>query len=56
MQILRLVQIWVPDTRKPGFAEECARQSNVVAQSDSADQAINDLLDESLLNIDGWAD
>ncbi|HAV73721.1 MULTISPECIES: antitoxin MazE family protein [unclassified Limnobacter] len=56
IQILRLVQIWVLDTRKPGFAEECARQSNVVAQSDSADQAINDLLDESLRNIDGWAD
>ncbi|WP_218151139.1 antitoxin MazE-like protein [Nitrosospira briensis] len=21
---LRSVQIWVPDTRRPGFAEECA--------------------------------
>lgn len=24
---LRPVQIWVPDTRKPGFAAECRRQS-----------------------------
>ena len=24
---LRPVQIWVPDTRRPGFAEECRRQS-----------------------------
>ena len=24
---LRPTQIWVPDTRRPGFAEECRRQS-----------------------------
>ncbi|MDO8274516.1 MAG: antitoxin MazE family protein, partial [Serpentinimonas sp.] len=24
---LRPVQIWVPDTRAPGFAPECQRQS-----------------------------
>lgn len=24
---LKPLQIWVPDTRRPGFAEECARQS-----------------------------
>ncbi|MCL1981356.1 MAG: antitoxin MazE family protein [Proteobacteria bacterium] len=24
---LRPVQIWVPDARRPGFAEECRRQS-----------------------------
>ncbi len=28
---LRPVQIWVPDTRKEGFAEECCRQSLLVA-------------------------
>ena len=27
---LRPVQIWVPDTRAPGFAEEAARQSRLV--------------------------
>lgn len=53
---LRPVQIWVPDTRKPGFSEECARQSSVVAQSDSTDQAIDYLLNESARDIDGWTD
>ncbi|HVZ06987.1 antitoxin MazE family protein [Rhodopila sp.] len=28
---LRPVQIWVPDTRAPGFAEELARQCRLVA-------------------------
>lgn len=26
-QGLRLVQLWLPDTSAPGFAEECRRQS-----------------------------
>ena len=30
---LRPIQIWVPDTRQPGFAAECRRQSLVVARS-----------------------
>ena len=29
---LRPVQIWVPDTRRAGFADECRRQSQAVAQ------------------------
>jgi len=45
---LRPIQIWVPDTRKPGFADECRRQSK-------------DLLDdpqerETLMWLDGVAD
>jgi hypothetical protein len=32
---LRPIQIWVPDTRAPGFAEECARQSQVIRESAS---------------------
>jgi len=28
---MRLVQIWVPDTRAAGFAEELARQCRVLA-------------------------
>jgi len=27
---LRPVQIWVPDTRRKGFAEECRRQSQML--------------------------
>jgi hypothetical protein len=29
-QGLRPIQIWVPDTRAPGFAEEARRQSRLV--------------------------
>ena len=37
---LRPVQIWVPDTRADGFAEECARQARCVHDSeDRAGQA-----------------
>ena len=28
---MRPIQIWVPDTRAPGFAAEAARQSRLVA-------------------------
>src|SRR5260370_41231808 len=34
---LRRVQIWVPHTRRPGFAEECRRQSRFVAAADRAE-------------------
>jgi hypothetical protein len=27
---LRLIQLWVPDTRSPGFADECRRQSRLL--------------------------
>jgi hypothetical protein len=33
---LRPVQIWVPDTRSPDFAEKCHRQARAVAVSDPA--------------------
>ncbi len=40
-QGLRPIQIWVPDTRAPGFAEEAHRQSALAAATDTAaeDQA-----------------
>jgi len=28
---MRPIQIWVPDARRPGFAEECQRQSRQLA-------------------------
>jgi hypothetical protein len=34
---LRPIQIWVPDTRAPGFAEECARQCRALAGAVDAD-------------------
>lgn len=34
---MRPIQIWVPDTRAPGFAEEAARQARLVAAATSED-------------------
>lgn len=51
---LRPIQIWVPDTRSEGFAEECKRQSFIVAASDKDDASLTELMDESLNDIEGW--
>lgn len=53
---LRPVQIWVPDTRRPDFAEECRRQCLLVAQADSADTALHTLMDDALADVDGWTE
>ena len=37
---LRPLQIWVPDTRAPGFAETCRRQARAIAASDPAGDEI----------------
>jgi hypothetical protein len=42
---LRPVQIWVPDARRPGFAEECQRQSRVVACADVAEHELQEFMD-----------
>lgn len=49
---LRPLQIWVPDTRRPGFAEECRRQSLVVSKADKADQDLHDFMDAALDDLD----
>lgn len=49
---LRPIQIWVPDTRRPGFAEECRRQAQAVAQADMADRDMLDFLDAALMDLD----
>ena len=43
-QGLRPIQIWVPDVRAPGFAEEAHRQSLAVARSRRA-KADQDFID-----------
>ena len=53
---LRPVQIWVPDTRLPGFAAECKRQSALANVSDQADTALLKLMDDALLGADGWVE
>ena len=49
---LRPVQIWVPDTRQPGFAEECRRQS-LALQSDPQEHDILHWL-EAAADRQGW--
>ncbi len=36
-QGMRLLQIWVPDTQAPGFAEEARRQSRAVSEAHDFD-------------------
>jgi Protein of unknown function (DUF3018) len=38
---LRPIQIWVPDTRAPGFAEEARRQSILVAAEEDFDEVMD---------------
>jgi hypothetical protein len=51
---LRPVQIWVPDTRRPGFAAECRRQSALVAQADQLDTDLSDFMDAAVADLDEW--
>ena len=52
----RPVQIWVPDTRRPNFDDECRHQCRLVAQADRADTGMHQFMDEVLADIDGWAE
>jgi len=49
---LRPVQIWVPDTRRAGFAEECRRQS-LALRGDAHERETLDWL-EAAANREGW--
>jgi hypothetical protein len=49
---LRPVQIWVPDTRRPGFAAECRRQAMASAAADRSDADLVSLLDVALADLD----
>lgn len=51
---LRPLQIWVPDTRRPGFADECRRQSLLVAAADAADTDLQAFLNDTLATMDDW--
>ncbi len=50
---LRPVQIWVPDTGRPGFDAECRRQSERAAQADLADAAMLEFIDAALSDAVG---
>lgn len=45
---LRPVQIWVPDTRLPGFEAECHRQAALAAATDAANADLDIFLDAAL--------
>lgn len=49
---LRPIQIWVPDTRKKGFAEECRRQSLLVANDPQEAEVLSWIEDVS--DTEGW--
>lgn len=52
---LRPVQIWVPDTRQPGFAAECRRQSRaVMAGRGASAEADTQAWLEQVADTDGW--
>lgn len=51
---LRPVQIWVPDTRRPGFAAECRRQAALIAASDRTDADLTEFMDVALKDLDEW--
>jgi hypothetical protein len=48
----RTVTLWLPDARRPGFAEECRRQSQIITKS-AADKKYLDELD--LPEVEGWS-
>ena len=49
---LRPVQIWVPDTRRSGFAAECRRQSLLVKDDPLERETLAWL--EQASDTDGW--
>lgn len=51
-QGLRPIQIWVPDNRASGFAEECARQAAVVEAANRADLELAEFMDTAARDLD----
>lgn len=51
-QGFRSIQLWVPDTRLPGFAAECRRQSQSIARSPETE--LGEFLDSAVREIEGW--
>ncbi|MBY5268280.1 antitoxin MazE family protein [Spiribacter salinus] len=49
---MRLVQIWVPDTRSTSFGKEAARQAALVASADRGDAVLGSFLDTALADLE----
>lgn len=52
---LRLVQLWVPDTRDSDFAKECRRQSRLASRKKSAENVMMKWI-EANSNTEGWTE
>ncbi len=51
---LRPIQIWVPDTRAPGFAAECARQAQVIREAETSESRADDEAWFAATDTTGW--
>jgi hypothetical protein len=51
---LRPVQIWVPDVRRQGFADECARQARLIRDSETAESRADDEAWSGASDRTGW--
>ena len=49
---MRPVQIWVPDTRRPGFIKECERQSALV-RNDPQEKEVLQFI-EGIADLRDW--
>ena len=49
---LRPLQIWVLDTKRDGFAEECRRQSLLIANDPHEQDVLNWI--DNVADTDGW--
>jgi hypothetical protein len=49
---LRPVQIWVPDTRRDGFAAECRRQSRLLRDDPDERKTLDWLA--ATADVEGW--
>jgi hypothetical protein len=53
---LRPVQMWVADTRAPGFAEDCRRQCLRIAASGTTASSRADAVFWDCVSADAWDD
>ena len=51
---MRPLQIWIPDTHRKGFRDECKRQSRIIA-SDTNEKEILDIIDVDF-DDRGWTE
>ncbi|MDE0238803.1 MAG: antitoxin MazE family protein [bacterium] len=50
-QDLRPIQVWVPDTRAPDCADECARRAAIVNEANCADPELVPFMDATAAEL-----